>query len=69
MNRPLQEHEDYYTLPDGRLVFTEQYHLKRGYCCGSGCRHCPYEYVNVPEPRKHQLHQKRDHEQSNTGEP
>jgi hypothetical protein len=24
------------------LVFTAQYHLKRGSCCGSGCRHCPY---------------------------
>lgn len=24
------------------LVFTEQYHLRRGYCCNSGCRHCPY---------------------------
>lgn len=24
------------------LVFTEQYHLRRGYCCNSDCRHCPY---------------------------
>lgn len=24
------------------IVFTEQFHLRRGYCCGSGCRHCPY---------------------------
>ena len=26
------------------VVFTEQYHLDRGYCCEStkGCRHCPY---------------------------
>ena len=24
------------------LVFTAAYHLKRGYCCFSGCRHCPY---------------------------
>lgn len=24
------------------LVFTAQYHLRRGYCCNSGCRHCPY---------------------------
>lgn len=24
------------------LVFTAAYHLKRGYCCNSGCRHCPY---------------------------
>ncbi|HEY4356350.1 MAG TPA: DUF5522 domain-containing protein [Acidobacteriaceae bacterium] len=25
------------------LVYTEQYHLRRGYCCNSGCRHCPYK--------------------------
>jgi len=24
------------------LVFTAQYHLRRGYCCHSYCRHCPY---------------------------
>jgi hypothetical protein len=24
------------------LVFTAAYHLKRGYCCNSDCRHCPY---------------------------
>ena len=27
------------------MVFTEQYHLRRGYCCQSGCRHCPYGYA------------------------
>ena len=27
----------------GRMVFTASYHLRRGCCCGSGCRHCPYE--------------------------
>jgi len=35
---------DYYESPEGYRVFTEQYHLKRGYCCQSGCRHCPYGY-------------------------
>jgi len=24
------------------MVFTAAYHLKRGYCCNSDCRHCPY---------------------------
>jgi hypothetical protein len=33
--------EDYY-LEGGNMVFTAAYHLKRGSCCGSGCRHCPY---------------------------
>ena len=26
----------------GRVVFTAAYHLKRGHCCGSGCKHCPF---------------------------
>jgi hypothetical protein len=39
---PAVEGEDYYF--DGPyMVFTEKYHLKRGYCCGSGCRHCPWK--------------------------
>ena len=33
--------EDFY-MENGYIVFTEVYHLKRGYCCNSGCRHCPY---------------------------
>jgi hypothetical protein len=32
---------DYY-LEGNSLVFTASYHLRRGYCCDSGCRHCPY---------------------------
>ncbi|MBK9274393.1 MAG: hypothetical protein IPM49_07615 [Flavobacteriales bacterium] len=35
---------DYYFTEEGYLVFTEQYHRKRGYCCQSGCRHCPYGF-------------------------
>lgn len=38
----LREGEDYY-LEGGAMVFTAAYHLKRGYCCDSGCRHCPYD--------------------------
>lgn len=33
---------DYYKENTGHTVFTEWYHLKRGECCGNGCRHCPY---------------------------
>jgi hypothetical protein len=29
-------------LEGGMIVFTALYHLRRGYCCESGCRHCPY---------------------------
>ena len=37
---------DWY-LENGLLVYTAAYHLKRGSCCGSGCRHCPYEPRHV----------------------
>lgn len=36
--------EDDYYIENGFYVFTEKYHLKRGYCCKSGCRHCPWKY-------------------------
>lgn len=45
----------YYIDLDGQLVFTATYHKERGYCCGNGCRHCPYEYEAVPEPIKARL--------------
>jgi diphthamide synthase (EF-2-diphthine--ammonia ligase) len=31
----------------GYAVFTKLAHEKRGKCCGSGCRHCPYSHANV----------------------
>ncbi|MBK9478709.1 MAG: hypothetical protein IPP56_12595 [Bacteroidetes bacterium] len=34
--------EDYYLNENGFIVFTESYHLKRGYCCNNSCKHCPY---------------------------
>jgi Family of unknown function (DUF5522) len=37
----LQPEDFYYEGP--YLVFTAAYHLKRGYCCNSDCRHCPYK--------------------------
>lgn len=40
---PIEE-GDFYLTPEGYRCFTEQYHLKRGYCCESGCRHCPYGF-------------------------
>lgn len=42
--QPLKEGEDYYLNEQGLMVFTAKYHLKRGYCCESGCRHCPYGF-------------------------
>ncbi len=43
--------EDFYKSDQGYIVFTEKYHLKRGYCCKSNCRHCPYGY----DPKTDQL--------------
>ena len=42
----LEEGRDYY-LEDGLMVFTRTFLLERGFCCESGCRHCPYGY-NLP---------------------
>jgi hypothetical protein len=28
------------------IVFTEKFLRDRGYCCESGCRHCPYGFRN-----------------------
>ncbi|MDJ1478877.1 DUF5522 domain-containing protein [Cytophagaceae bacterium YF14B1] len=39
--------EDYYINEQGLMVFTAHYHLKRGYCCGNRCKHCPYGYKNT----------------------
>lgn len=46
-NQNQEEKPDYY-FENGLMVMTEQYHLKRGECCGSKCRHCPYDHKNVP---------------------
>lgn len=42
--KPYDPNDDYYYSPEGYIVFTEKYHLKRGYCCQSGCKHCPYGF-------------------------
>ena len=45
--------ETTYTDPEtGYSVFTELAHQQRGYCCGSGCRHCPYNHANVKDKNK-----------------
>jgi hypothetical protein len=40
------ENIDYY-YENGLMVLTELYHLNRGYCCGNGCRHCPFDEENL----------------------
>ena len=45
--------KDFYKDPtSGYNVFTEVAHRKRGKCCGSGCRHCPFDHVNVKDKTK-----------------
>ncbi|MGD1107820.1 MAG: DUF5522 domain-containing protein [Terracidiphilus sp.] len=41
--------EDYY-FEGACLVFTAAYLLKRGYCCGARCRHCPYQQNPASAP-------------------
>lgn len=53
--------KDFYYNEDGLMVLTEQYHRERGFCCGNGCKHCPYKYVNVPEPKRSELLKKIEH--------
>jgi hypothetical protein len=40
-SEPSQPGEFYMEGP--YMVFTAAYHLRRGYCCNSDCRHCPYK--------------------------
>ena len=40
------EGNDAYFDPDtGLIVMTEGFLLRRGWCCGNICRHCPYGHV------------------------
>lgn len=57
--KSLTEGIDFYYNAEGFMVLTEKYLLDRGYCCGNGCRHCPYDYENVPQQMRSQLKAKR----------
>ena len=45
----------YYLNEEGFMVLTEKFLLERGYCCGNGCLHCPFDYDGVEEPRRTEL--------------
>ena len=47
----LVEGEDFYR-EGAFVVFTERYHLRRGRCCESGCRHCPYGFAKEGRERE-----------------
>lgn len=50
MTEAFTEGVHYYFDEKGLMVLTGRYLLSRGECCGSGCRHCPYNYINVRPP-------------------
>ena len=33
----------HYYMEGERVIFTAQFHIEHGQCCGNGCRHCPFE--------------------------
>lgn len=35
----------HYTIENGLLVFTELYHVMKGYCCRNGCKNCAYGFL------------------------
>jgi len=55
MKAQLIEGVDFYFNEDGYVVLTEKYHLEKGFCCGNGCKHCPYDFEAVPEPKRSKL--------------
>lgn len=49
----MQENIDFYYDKNGLMVLTKEFLLKRGKCCKSGCKNCPYglheETINLEE--------------------
>lgn len=50
--KELKEGVHFYYNEKGLMVFTEKYHLERGFCCSKKrgdkkiCKHCPYQIEN-----------------------
>lgn len=53
-SNPLIENVDYY-YENGFMVLTAHFLMNRGYCCGNGCRHCPYSEEEKAELQKKDL--------------
>jgi hypothetical protein len=41
MDYDFEKGRDYY-LEDGKIIYTKRWLKKRGSCCGSMCRNCPF---------------------------
>jgi hypothetical protein len=63
MSQQLVEGVDFYYNEEGYIVLTTKYHLEKGFCCGNGCRHCPYDFENVPEPKRSEMLKQKDERQ------
>jgi hypothetical protein len=61
--------QEHYLNDKGLIVFTETYHRKRGFCCGCGCLHCPYDYIAVKEPKRSELKAKRKMKKNSSFKP
>jgi hypothetical protein len=55
----LVEGEDYY-FEGALVVFTEAFLLRRGHCCESGCRHCPYGFGKEAREDAADTHERED---------
>jgi Family of unknown function (DUF5522) len=53
--KKLIEGQDFYYSELGYVVLTAKFHMEKGVCCGNGCRHCPYNFKNVAEPKRSEL--------------
>ena len=40
--KPKLKSDEFY-WEHGKMVMTEMYHKRRGQCCNSNCKHCPYK--------------------------
>ncbi len=49
MTEKLKEGIDFYFNDDNNIVHTEDFLKRRGRCCQSGCRHCPYHFKANPD--------------------
>ncbi len=46
----LKEGSDFYYNDHGDMVFTKEFLERRGFCCQSGCTHCPYDLMEEIDP-------------------
>ena len=48
----MEKEVDYYFNEEGLMVFTANYHLKRGFCCKNKCMNCPWSFGKIINEEK-----------------